>query len=120
MSTESAAGLRVNDIAASLIRTWVPIGVGALLTWIAAATDTVISPEMSASAGAYAAMLTAAGYYGVARLLEASRGHSRVAGAMRTVGRFMLGGVAKKPSYLSDVEFKRLQDLSAGPRHAAR
>lgn len=85
---------RVPDLVASLIRTWVPIGVGALLAWFAASRHVVLPAHASAALGAFAAAVCASAYYGLARWLE----HAR-AGALRSVGRYMLGGVAKVPTY---------------------
>lgn len=79
---------RTADVSISLIRTWVPIGVGALLAWLAAATHTVIPAGASATVGTVAAALVAAAYYAVARLLERAGSPSA-----RTIGRYMLGGV---------------------------
>jgi hypothetical protein len=93
---------RVPDVTASLIRTWVPIAAGGVLTWVAARSDFAISAETSASVGAFAAMGTAAGYYGLARLLESTT-------RLRGVGRWMLGGVVSRPSYLSEDECARLE-----------
>lgn len=86
---------RMPDVTISLIRTWVPIAVGALVTWAAAASHLVIPAGASATAGALAAMLVAAGYYTLARLLERSTNNG-----VRTVGRYLLGGVVP-PTYIS-------------------
>lgn len=99
------------NVAASLIRTWVPIAVGALLTWVASWSNWAIGPETSATVGAFAAMATAAIYYGLARALESARGHSTRAAMLRNVGRFMLGGIISKPVYMTEAEFERLRRL---------
>lgn len=104
------------NVAASLIRTWVPIAAGAVLTWIASWSDWALDPNASATVGAFAAMATAALYYGAARALESARGHSSTARTLRTIGRFMLGGVISKPFYLTDEEFERLRRLDPGAR----
>lgn len=84
----------MSTVVTSLIRTWVPIGVGALLAWGGATAHVVIPPHASAAVGAFAATACAAAYYALARLLERS---SRT--ALRTAGRYMLGGVVP-PVYL--------------------
>lgn len=78
---------KVSDIATSLIRTWVPIGVGAAAAWIGASTNTVIPADASATIGALATAAAAASYYALARLLERSRRPW-----IRLIGRWMLGG----------------------------
>lgn len=78
---------RVRDIATSLIRTWVPIGVGALATWLAATAHWVIPAGASAAVGALAAGSTAGLYYTLARAAERSRRPW-----VRAIGRWMLGG----------------------------
>lgn len=93
---------RTADVATSLIRTWVPIGAGAILAWIAASTHTVIPAHASAAVGAFAATGCAAGYYALARLLERTR--SPLA---RTIGRYMLGGVIP-PVYLDAAQQARV------------
>lgn len=103
-------GIRMPNVAASLIRTWVPIAVGALVTFIASRFDFAISPQTSASVGAFAAMGTAAGYYGIARAFESTRGHGRRDATLRIIGGFMLGGVIP-PTYLTDDEYERLRRL---------
>jgi hypothetical protein len=86
---------RTADVATSIIRTGVPIGVGALLTWAATSADVVVPGNASAAVGAFAATTAAAGYYAIARLLERSTRRPW----LRTVGHFMLGGVVP-PVYL--------------------
>lgn len=54
----------------SLIRTWVPIVVGTLLTWLAASTHIVISEHSRAVAAAACVAVLSAGYYALVRLLE--------------------------------------------------
>lgn len=95
---------RVSDLAVSLIRTWVPIGVGALLGWVATAGHVVVPPGASATAGAVAAGVCAAGYYGIARLLERTTGVKIWARAARALGRYMLGGIVRLPVYVEPVE----------------
>jgi hypothetical protein len=116
MSSTDDEAVKMPNVAASLIRTWVPIAVGALLTWIASWSDVAIGPDTSATVGAFAAMAVAALYYALARIFESTRGHNTTAGTLRNVGRFMLGGVMFKPVYLSDAEWARIRrlDPSAG------
>jgi hypothetical protein len=97
-------GERVSDLAVSLIRTWVPIGVGALLGWVATAGHVVVPPGASATAGAVAAGLCAAAYYGLARLLERTAGTQVWPRVARALGRYMLGGVVRVPTYVKPVE----------------
>lgn len=75
------------DVVTSLIRVWVPIAVGAVVTWLASSRHIVIPADASAAAGAFAATTCAAAYYAMARFLERAR-QRRV----RTVGHWMLGG----------------------------
>lgn len=92
------------DLAVSLIRTWVPIGVGSALGWLALHGDVRVPPEHAMTLGTFAAGICAAWYYALARLLEHWSGTSVVARASRAVGRFMLGGViralAQQPVYV--------------------
>lgn len=93
---------RMNDIATSLIRTWVPIGVGAVVAWGAASQHIIIPPDASAAVGAFAATIAAAAYYALARLLERAR-----PAWLRVVGRYMLGGVVP-PVYLDAATSARI------------
>lgn len=90
---------QVSDVAVSLIRTWVPIGVGALLAWAAAHWHIVLSDTTSASVGAAAAAVCAAGWYALARFLEKRAGDGWAPVLARTVGKWMLGGVVRQPVY---------------------
>lgn len=54
----------------SLIRTWVPIGIGAVLAWVAVHWHIAVSRDASATVGVVAGALVVAGYYAVARLVE--------------------------------------------------
>jgi hypothetical protein len=54
----------------SLIRTWVPVGLGSLLAWAAVHWHIVVGPRASATIGVIAAGLVVAGYYALARLVE--------------------------------------------------
>lgn len=90
---------RVPDVAASLIRTWVPIGVGTLLALLAARLRIVIDARDTAMVGMGAVAAVSAAYYALARLLEASRRP-----ALRAVGGFLLGGVVRVPVYVTRAE----------------
>jgi hypothetical protein len=94
--------VRMADVVTSLIRTWVPIGVGAFLTWVAASRHIGISPHASAAVGAAMAAALSAGWYALARLLE--RGGRPV---IRTIGRYMLGGVVP-PIYVTAAQATRI------------
>ena len=61
----------VRDQLASLIRTWVPIGVGFVLTLLARKYGVIIDDTLSTSLTTGLAALAASVYYAVARLLEA-------------------------------------------------
>ena len=58
----------MNDFIISQIRTYVPIGVGLALTWLAD-TFGIVGVD-SAAAGAIAVSLVSAAYYALARWLE--------------------------------------------------
>jgi len=96
------------DFATSIIRTWVPIGVGGVLAAIAARLHFALDPGTSATVGALAASACAAVYYALARLLESRRGHGRLDVVMRRAGTWMLGGVVRKPIYISQAEYDEL------------
>lgn len=100
--------VRAADLATSLIRTWVPMAVGGILAAVAARTHFALDPGTSATVGAFAASACAAGYYMLARLLESSRGHQRIDVVLRKVGTFMLGGVIRKPTYLTQEQYDQL------------
>ncbi len=101
----------VSDVAMSLIRTWVPIGVGGIVTWVATRTGTVIDVHTSAAVGGFAAMACASGYYALARVLENAKNP-----ALQAIGKYMLGGVMSKPIYMTQEEYDR---LTGGGRHRA-
>lgn len=96
-------GKHVDDLALSLIRTWVPIGVGSLVAWLATRGGLVLSPHASATAGVVAAGVCAAAYYAIARALEQVTGGGLIGRAGRALGRWMLGGVipalSRQPVY---------------------
>lgn len=110
-STEERPPTRMPDLAASVIRTWVPIGVGAALTFAASRLRLVINPADSMTVGMFAVTAVSAGYYGLARLLEAGRRPW-----LRAVGRFMLGGVVRVPRYVTEAEDRMLERVG---RHRA-
>lgn len=56
--------------AKSIIRTWVPITVGAVVAWIVTHWNIVVSPGASATAGVVATAVVTALYYGAARAVE--------------------------------------------------
>lgn len=73
----------------SLIRTWVPLGVGGLLTWLARTHDIVIDETATATTVTAVTGIVTGAYYSIVRLLEV-----RVSG-----GYGWLLGAAKKPKY---------------------
>jgi hypothetical protein len=92
-------GLRVADVAAWIIRTYVPIGVVAVLGWAAVHWHIVLGPGTSATVATYTVLGALAVYTGAARWLERRTGGSRPARLARWVGRWMLGGVIRQPVY---------------------
>lgn len=60
----------MNNYVISLIRTWVPIGVGLLLTWLASSLHVVIDPSSQAGLVALCVAVLSAAYYALVRLLE--------------------------------------------------
>ena len=60
----------MNDYVISLIRTWVPILAGVLLTWLADALGIVVDDGTSAAVVAALVGLLSAGWYALARVLE--------------------------------------------------
>lgn len=54
----------------SYIRTWIPMAVGALITWLATSHNIIVDDATSAALIAGFNGLVSAIYYGVARLLE--------------------------------------------------
>lgn len=60
----------LTDYVLSLIRTYVPVGVGASLTWLAMHFNIVLDADMSTTAATVATALVVAGYYGLVRALE--------------------------------------------------
>lgn len=72
----------------SYIRTWIPMAVGALLTWLSTSHNIVVDEATSAALIAGFSGLVSAIYYGVVRILE------KVHPAF---GYFL--GVPKQPAY---------------------
>lgn len=99
---------RVSDLAVSLIRTLVPMAVGAALTWAAQRWHVVLPAGADATAGAWTAAAAAGGWYTLARYLE-HRGPKPV----RWLGRFMLGGVVRVPVYVGPDQ--RVRVFTASP-----
>lgn len=60
----------IGNFLLSLIRTYVPIGVGLALTWLASTLKVVIDPSSQAGLVALCVAALSAGYYLLARLLE--------------------------------------------------
>lgn len=60
----------MDNYVVSLIRTWVPVGVGAVLTWLASTLGIVIDSSTSAAATIAAVGIVTAAYYALARLVE--------------------------------------------------
>jgi hypothetical protein len=81
----------MNDFVTSLIRTWVPIGIGAFITWLATNYNIVVPDDASSSLVVGVAALVTALYYALARALEK---------AYPWLGRLLVGlGVGKAPQY---------------------
>lgn len=60
----------MNNFVPSLIRTYVPLAVAALVTWLASSLHIVIDPSSQAGLVALALSVVFAVYYGGVRLLE--------------------------------------------------
>ncbi len=84
----------MSDYLTSIIRTLVPVGVGALLGWLASHGITISETESAGLTAACVALAIAA-YYALARAAETSRYPWLAA-----IGRFLLGGIARKPVYV--------------------
>lgn len=63
-------GATVNNFVTSLIRTWVPVGIGAFITWLATNYDVVVPEDASSSLVVGVTAVLIAIYYVVARLIE--------------------------------------------------
>lgn len=79
----------LNDTIVAYIRTYVPIGVGLALTWLATELGVVIDASASAAVTGLAVAVSSAAWYALGRWLERYRGL-----------RWMLG-VPRKPTYPS-------------------
>ena len=93
------SGQKVSDVAASMIRTIVPVIVGTAVTWLAEHTRIVIQPSWSDTAVLWTNMAIIAGYYSLGRFLERIKGNGFWRRAGRGTGRWMLGGVIRQPVY---------------------
>jgi hypothetical protein len=60
----------MNSYITSLIRTWVPIAIGAVITWLATNYDILVPEDASSSLVVGVTALLIGAYYAVARLLE--------------------------------------------------
>lgn len=60
-----------NDFFISLIRTWTPVGVGAVLTWLAVHFGLILDADTSAQLTVVGVAIVTAVYYLVARWVEA-------------------------------------------------
>jgi hypothetical protein len=81
----------MNDYAVSLIRTWVPVGVGFALTWLAREAGIVLDESTGAMATAVAVAVVTGVYYALARAVESQ---------WPGVGRVLVAlGAAKAPTY---------------------
>lgn len=60
----------MDDYIVSLIRTWVPIAIGAAITWLAATFGIVLGDDTSAPLTVAAVAIVTAFYYAVARWAE--------------------------------------------------
>lgn len=61
----------MNNFVVSLIRTWVPVGVGALFTWLAGYAGWLgLTDDQQTSVSVWAMAIVTAAYYGLVRMLE--------------------------------------------------
>lgn len=61
----------MSNIITSLVRTWMPIAVGAAATWLATTVDVVLGPDATQAAVVFMTALVSGLYYALARFLEA-------------------------------------------------
>lgn len=81
----------MNDFVTSLIRTWVPIGIGAFITWLATNYNIIVPDDASSSLVVGVAALVTAVYYALARGIEK---------AWPVFGKVLVGlGAGKAPEY---------------------
>lgn len=79
--------MNLSDGVARSIRTYVPIGVGFAVTWLATSLHIVIGPSSQAGLAAFAVTVVTAAYYALARVVEKR---------WPKVGKYLLG--APKPA----------------------
>lgn len=84
----------VRDVFLSYVRTWTPYLVATLITWLAVHYNVVIGSGISENAVIWIVLGLGSAYYAVARALERAKSP-----ALRTVGRWLLGGVIRQPVY---------------------
>jgi hypothetical protein len=113
---DNGNGVRVADLAAWAIRTYVPIAVVAALGWAAAHWHIVLGDKTSTTVTVGAVAAGLAVYVGAARWLERRAGDGRVAGLTRWLGRWMLGGVLRQPVYTRPDEHVRVVTATAHTR----
>lgn len=83
----------MNDFLTSLIRTWVPVGIGAFISWLATNYDVIVPEDASSSLVVGVVALVTAVYYALARAIEK---------AYPMLGRLLVGlGAGKAPEYPS-------------------
>ena len=107
-------GVRISDLAISLIRTVVPAVAGSALTWAATQLHIVLSPSTSATVAVWAVAIVTAGYYAAARYLERVKRQDRWGVAARWLGRWMLGGSVARPVYAAPDERVKVIDQNSG------
>lgn len=78
----------MNDVLVSLIRTVVPVAVGAALTWLGSAAGIILPSDASTGLTAGVVALVVAAYYALVRLIE-----------RRWPGVGLLLGARRQPSY---------------------
>ncbi|GAA2450782.1 hypothetical protein GCM10010191_80990 [Actinomadura vinacea] len=99
----------MNDYVVSLIRTWVPVAVGAALTWLATKAGIVLDDDTSAMATTVAVGFVTATYYAAARAIEQK---------WPKVGRIMLAlGLtgARTPAYQTPAPPQQPQSTPQAP-----
>ncbi len=79
----------MSDLLLSYIRTYVPIAVGALLSWLAVKYGIVVDDNISTEITVGLTAVVVAGYYGLVRALESR---------WPWFGKFL--GSSKKPAYV--------------------
>lgn len=113
-------GVRISDLAVSFIRTFAPIAVGSALTWVSTTWHIVLKPSTSAQVAIWATAGVTASYYATARYLEHVKGSRLWQRGARWLGRWMLGGVLRRPVYAApDERVKVLAADSGATRRVA-